>query len=83
MGKQKSEGGERKKVCTIDVTFKMQEVTGKMFLRQTCASGQIEGTPFSFDTGIPTGQPIVTVGGRVFTVTVAEIVTKLFEATHH
>lgn len=87
---QKSEnGGQRsqikgqKSVCTIDVILNLKEVTGKMFFRETKASGTIEDTHFSLDTALPSGHQIITIGERVFLLTNEEVISKLYTATRH
>jgi hypothetical protein len=83
MSKKSSEVKKQPTVCTIDVTFNLTEVTGKMFLRETKASGEIEGLRFSLDTVLPSGHQIITIGERVFLLQNAEVISKVYTATRH
>jgi hypothetical protein len=77
------EKAEQPEGCTIDVTVTLTDVTGIMFLRETRASGEIEGERFEFDTTVPGGCPIIRIGTRVFLLPVKEIVSKIYSATRH
>lgn len=85
MSEKQSEVRDQKSVCTIDVTFtyKLTEVTGKMFFRETKASGTIEDTHFSLDAACAGGHQIITIGERIFLLTTEEIISKVRTATRH
>ena len=80
---QKSENGGKPAVCTIDVTFNLTEVTGKMFIRETKASGTIEDVRFSLDAELASGNQIITIGERVWLLTNEEVIRNLYTATRH
>ena len=82
MGKQRSGVRGQESVCTIDCTFKLCEVTGKMFFRASKACGTIEDTHFSLDATVAGGHQIITIGERVFMLTIEEIIIKTYSAIH-